>query len=356
MKKNIITIALLLVSCLLSACEEPSISVDNSNSEISQSESSLDEITNEIEDIIPLTINLKVGELYDITIEEDIEVILSNDNVFYNETHKDLIALEEGNTNVEIYLKDNPNTKTYLKINITNEDIWLSDVPNELFLTVGETIYFDIPDNPSSYRFYLSQIFITKNIDVEIVSDYDNNFIYKINGIEEGCTTLTIYEHNDFSTSESRFKEKNIKIFVNDVGEKYSTEKFYESYTFDPLFNKEYFDLKEFEIITSKKEILELFNYCLRYESIPYNLINLDFEQYSVLTVKRNYSDKYSIKKYYGIEINNNKMTIYQKNYGNDVQDTGQEIDLVIIPNEIILELDDSYEIDLIIDYENIWL
>ena len=47
---------------------------------------------------------------------------------------------------------------------------------------------------------------------------------------------------------------------------------------------------------------------------------------------------------------------IYQKNYGNDVQDTGQEIDLVIIPNEIILELDDSYEIDLIIDYENIWL
>ena len=358
MKKTAILLTLLLSSCNSTNISDnlESIQFDSHLQSDDTTLSTSENTHNNIEDIIPLTINLKVGELYDITMEEDIEVILSNDNVFYNETHKDLIALEEGYTNVEIYLKDNHNIKTYLEINITNEDVWLSDVPNELFLTVGETIYFDIPDNPSSYRFYLSEIFIPKNIDVEIVSDYDNNFIYKINGIEEGCTTLTIYEHNDFSTSESRFKEKNIKIFVNDVGEKYSTEKFYESYTFDPLFNKEYFDLKEFEIITSKKEVLELFNYCLRYESIPYNLINLDYEQYAVLTVQRNYRDKYSIKKYYGIEINNNKMTIYQKNYGNDVQDTGEEIDLIIVPNELILELDDSYEIDLIMDYENIWL
>ena len=54
----------LLISCLLTSCEQPSVSIGPSISEIPQSESSLENISNGIEDIIPLTINLKVGELY----------------------------------------------------------------------------------------------------------------------------------------------------------------------------------------------------------------------------------------------------------------------------------------------------
>lgn len=338
MKKTAILLTLLLSSCNSTNISDnlESIQFDSHLQSDDTTLSTSENTHNNIEDIIPLTINLKVGELYDITIEEDIEVILSNDNVFYNETHKDLIALEEGYTNVEIYLKDNPNIKTYLEINITNEDVWLSDVPDELFLTVGETIHYDIPNDPNGYQFYLEPVYIPINIEVEVEKDQTNNRIYNITGLYEGCTKLIIYRRNIVSPSDNDFLEKTIKIFVNNPNKDYSNKSFYESYAYNRILGQDYFNLNEFDLIKSKKELFELYNYCLFYDRIPSKLLNLDFNKFSILTMKRVYSSPFSIKKYYGFEIVDNNIYIYQKNYGDKLQDDYYEIDLLIIDNELL--------------------
>ena len=338
MKKTAILLTLLLSSCNSTNISDnlESIQFDSHLQSDDTTLSTSENTHNNIEDIIPLTINLKVGELYDITIEEDIEVILSNDNVFYNEAHKDLIALEEGYTNVEIYLKDNPNIKTYLEINITNDDVWLSDVPDELFLTVGETIHYDIPNDTNGYQFYLDPVFIPVNIDVDVEIDQTNNRIYNITGVYEGCTKLIIYRRNIVSPSDNDFLEKIIKIFVNDPNKDYSNKSFYESYAYNRILGQDYFNLNEFDLIKSKKELFELYNYCLFYDRIPSKLLNLDFNKYSILTMKRVYSSPFSIKKYYGFEIVDNNIYIYQKNYGDKLQDDYYEIDLLIIDNELL--------------------
>ena len=338
MKKTAILLTLLLSSCNSTNISDnlESIQFDSHLQSDDTTLSTSENTHNNIEDIIPLTINLKVGELYDITIEEDIEVILSNDNVFYNETHKDLIALEEGYTNVEIYLKDNHNIKTYLEINITNEDVWLSDVPDELFLTVGETIHYDIPNDPNGYQFYLEPVYVPINIEVEVEKDQTNNRIYNITGLYEGCTKLVIYYRNTVSHSDNDFLEKTIKIFVNDSNKDYSNKSFYESYTYRRILGQDYFNLNEFDLIKSKKELFELYNYCLVYDRIPTKLLNLDFNKYSILTIKRNYNSVYSIKKYYGFEIVDSNIYLYQKNYGMKLQDVSDELDLLIIDNELL--------------------
>ena len=345
MKKTAILLTLLLSSCNSTNISDnlESIQFDSHLQSDDTTLSTSENTHNNIEDIIPLTINLKVGELYDITIEEDIEVILSNDNVFYNETHKDLIALEEGYTNVEIYLKDNHNIKTYLEINITNDDIWLSNVPDELFLTVGETIHYDIPNDPNGYQFYLEPVYRPINIEVEVERDQTNNRIYNITGLYEGCTKLIIYRRNIVSPSDNDFLEKTIKIFVNDSNKDYSNKSFYESHAYNRILGQDYFILNDFELIKSKKELFELYNYCLVYYRIPSKLLNLDFNKYSILTIKRVYGSNYSIKKYYGFEIVDSNIYLYQKNYGMKLQDVYDELDLLIIDNEL---LPDSFNIN----------
>ena len=52
--------------------------------------------------------------------------------------------------------------------------------------------------------------------------------------------------------------------------------------------------------------------------------------------MKRVYSSPFSIKKYYGFEIVDNNIYIYQKNYGDKLQDDYYEIDLLIIDNELL--------------------
>ena len=44
-------------------------------------------------------------------------------------------------------------------------------------------------------------------------------------------------------------------------------------------------------------------------------------------SIKRNYNSVYSIKKYYGFEIVDSNIYLYQKNYGDDLQDVYDELE-----------------------------
>ena len=351
MKKNLVALLLvtglfsLLVSCLLSSCEEVNISTDPSNSEIHQSESLLGNISNEIEDIIPLTINLKVGELYDITIEEDIEVVLSNDNVFYNETHKDLIALEEGNTIVEVSLKKNPNIN--MLINITVKGIPLHHYPlhrysKEIYMTVGETIYLNNIDI-GGMNYYVHNIInpcIEVNTFWEKTEHNTTKKTMKIVGLEEGNSLINFYDHT-YHTFENSYQIDTIKVFVNEKDTEYTNQQFYESYSFDSAFTADYFSLGDYEFINTKSRLLEVLNYCTYMNSekikIPYELLLLDYSKYTILMINRKYSSLYSASKYYGFKVEDEKLYINEKIYGLKFGFYDDSIlDMLIISNDFI--------------------
>lgn len=294
---------------------------------------------------IAIYVELDIGEIYHIREEREIDVIIDDDIVQYNAAHKDIMAIKEGNTIVEVSLKKNPNIN--MLINITVKGIPLHHYPlhrysKEIYMTVGETIYLNNIDI-GGMIYYVHNIInpcIEVNTFWEKTEHNTTKKTMKIVGLEEGNSLINFYDHT-YHTFENSYQIDTIKVFVNEKDTEYTNQQFYESYSFDSAFTADYFSLGDYEFINTKSRLLEVLNYCTYMNSekikIPYELLLLDYSKYTILMINRKYSSIYSTSKYYGFKVEDEKLYINEKIYGLKFGFYDNSIlDMLIISNDFI--------------------
>ena len=152
-------------------------------------------------------LNLIIGESENLNISitpstldinEEIFYISENDNIATVDTNGNVTAIEEGNTNIHVYAKNNSDIQLTVPVHIAKEHIEpeiLIEVKcdkEELNLIIGESENLNISITPNTLDISEEIFYISENDNIATVDTNGN-----VTAIEEGNTNIHVYAKNN---------------------------------------------------------------------------------------------------------------------------------------------------------------
>ncbi len=299
---------------------------------------------------VPSNIDLGLGEIFELKINEEIIVTSSNENVSI--MGNCIIGVTQGFADLTLTVKSKPtiNKKVYVQV-INNYIDHFPTIPSLIRIEPEHCFYFDINED------IIVKVRDDISLPTQIVLKYDA-YNKKLISKYFGATWVEIIgvKNNE--------RRKLVYVISSMDDSKNLNSEIYKTYSFSfNVINKfpDFLEKKDdlyYKFITDKAYLFDLFTNSIK-QDIPQDILELSMKDYEVLILYQKRSFKKCVYDYADLNFDklSNSLIIKRTNVGGGIEDAMIDcIDVILISKQMLASEINNLQLDkcnLIIDYIN---